>query len=99
MGPLSTVAVTGSRLKWERHLCAAGAGPPLLAPLHIQAHTCSVSYTKGRGSAYPWDASGIQWDGQWKGWDHLEASAASVSICSVGTPGWSLWGVLSLGGT
>lgn len=43
------MAVAGCRFEWQWHLRAAGAGSSLLAPLHVQAHTCSVSASHGSG--------------------------------------------------
>lgn len=82
MGSLPTVAVPGCRLKWEWHLCAAGAGSPLLAPLHVQAHTCSVSSTEGWWSSPP---LGCCWS--------VEGMVPSRSICSQCLP-FVLWALL-----
>lgn len=86
MGPLPTVAVPGRRLKWEWHLCAAGAGSPLLTPLHIQAHTCSVSSAGVGVQPTPWVLLPSGRDGP------------SRNICSQCLLPFVLWGVLSLEG-
>lgn len=80
MGPLPTVAVTGCRLERERHLCAAGAGSPLLTPLHVQAHSCSVSSGGGGGG---WSSPPQGAVGQW-GWNHLQPESP---LCFMDTPG------------